>query len=384
MSYCLLVALLLFFPSLSPADEGLDKRLKELKLKIEQEEGSLNSLKKESGRFLDEVSRIRQELTILEESKRREEQNLKQVSDELKVVELTAVENERRAELEEGALEERVRELYKLKKRGEGVQFILASTSSQDLLRRSHLLKVLALRGDETLNRLLRLQAELVLEREKLDSLRKTKNSQVEELRRIAVELDRKRRSSEELLVKVRAREREQDRIVAKLRLEMQKLEKALSSVMGESEELRPDDFKGVGLANLKGKLSLPVAGRVLQGYGKAKHGDFKDSVFVKGLEIGAPVGSTVKPVSEGKVVLAQILPGFGNVVIVDHGQRYYTLYGRLASTLVGAGQVVSPGTSIGIVGEQDHRGRNFYFELRHKGQAVDPKGYLRQGQDLS
>lgn len=372
----LLFVLLVFLTTSVLADQRLE-RLKELKRKIELEEGSLNSIKRETDRSTQEVSTLKTELSTLEADKRQEEIELKRVSDELRVVELTAVENERRLKSEEEVLEERVRELYKIKKRGEGVQFLLTSSSAQDLLRRSHLLKILAMQGDRTLSRLSRMQDELAVERENLATLRLAKNSRVEELRRITLELDRKRRSQEELLAKVKLKEREQDRIVAKLRVEMQSLERALSSVMGESEDVRPNDFKGAGLAKLKGKLALPVPGKVLQGFGKAKHEDFKDTVFVKGLEIGAPLGSVVKPVSEGKVVLAQVLPGFGNVVIVDHGQRYYTLYGRLASSLVGAGQVVTSRTTIGILGEQDHRGRNFYFELRFKGQAIDPKGYL-------
>ena len=100
--------------------------------------------------------------------------------------------------------------------------------------------------------------------------------------------------------------------------------------------------------------------------------------VFVKGLEFNARPGARVSAVAAGKVVLNQVLPGFGNVVIVDHGERYYTLYGRLASGLSRVGDVVKKGEVVGVVGEPDKRNRNFYFELRIKGKPVDPLGFFK------
>jgi murein hydrolase activator len=101
--------------------------------------------------------------------------------------------------------------------------------------------------------------------------------------------------------------------------------------------------------------------------------------IFIKGLEFSGNVGEKVRPVAKGKVVFSQLLPGLGNVVIVDHGKRYYTLYGRLSSVLTQLGDIVGRGDTVGILGEPDRKGRNFYFELRQKGKAMNPQPFFSE-----
>jgi septal ring factor EnvC (AmiA/AmiB activator) len=101
--------------------------------------------------------------------------------------------------------------------------------------------------------------------------------------------------------------------------------------------------------------------------------------LFVKGMEFRVKTGSPVLAVSGGKVVLNQNLPGYGRVIILDHGQRNYSLYARLAESAVSAGTLVNPGEKIAVLGDLDSKGKNFYFELRIKGQAVNPGVYLKK-----
>ena len=136
--------------------------------------------------------------------------------------------------------------------------------------------------------------------------------------------------------------------------------------------------FEGRGLQPLKGKLPLPIAGDLLGTFGRHHHEEFSDIVFSKGLEFGAEEDEKVRAVANGRVILNQPLPGYGNVVIVDHGRRYYSLYGRLKQMLVEVGDVIDQKDTIGVVGEPGKGGRNFYFELRVRGKAINPVAYFR------
>ena len=131
--------------------------------------------------------------------------------------------------------------------------------------------------------------------------------------------------------------------------------------------------YDGRGLQSLHGKLVFPVQGKIIQHFGRQKHEEFSDFLFVKGLEVLASVGGVVRSVAVGNVVFREELPGFGKVVILDHGQRYYTLYGRLGAFGCQVGDQLELGGIVGILGEPDSRGRNFYFELRFQGKAIDP-----------
>ena len=77
-------------------------------------------------------------------------------------------------------------------------------------------------------------------------------------------------------------------------------------------------------------------------------------------------------------------MPGYGVVVIVDHGRRYYSLYGRLAVSLPQINDVLEKGGKIGSVGKPDQRGRNFYFEIRKGGKAIDPSKFFASALNLS
>ena len=126
--------------------------------------------------------------------------------------------------------------------------------------------------------------------------------------------------------------------------------------------------------AALRGKLRLPIAGDLTARFG-SKRGD---GPTWKGLFIRAAEGTEVKAVAGGRVVFADWLRGFGNLIIVDHGSQYMTIYGNNQSVLKRPGDVVKSGdviASTGSSGGNDQSG--LYFEMRHQGRAFDPLGWV-------
>lgn len=126
--------------------------------------------------------------------------------------------------------------------------------------------------------------------------------------------------------------------------------------------------------AALRGRLHLPIAGDLISRFG-SKRGDGPPW---KGLFIRAPEGSEVKAIAGGRVVFADWLRGFGNLIIIDHGSQYLTIYGNNQSVLKHAGDIVKSGdviASTGNSGGNDQSG--LYFEMRHNGRAFDPLGWV-------
>jgi len=132
----------------------------------------------------------------------------------------------------------------------------------------------------------------------------------------------------------------------------------------------------GSAFEGLRGRLALPAQGDIAGRFGKPRDGG--QSIW-KGLFIAAPSGSEVHAVANGRVVFADWLRGFGNIVIVDHGGQYLSIYAGNESMFKTAGQSVSAGDTIASVGSTGGAERpGLYFELRHAGTPFDPSGWLR------
>lgn len=125
---------------------------------------------------------------------------------------------------------------------------------------------------------------------------------------------------------------------------------------------------------SMKGRLRAPVSGAVTASFG-AKRGS---GPSWKGVFIKAPEGSEVRAVAAGRVVFASWLRGFGNLIIVDHGSQYLSIYGNNQSLLKRVGDAVRGGDHIAAAGNTGGiEESGLYFELRHRGKAFNPAGWV-------
>jgi septal ring factor EnvC (AmiA/AmiB activator) len=138
-----------------------------------------------------------------------------------------------------------------------------------------------------------------------------------------------------------------------------------------------PKDLIHPSLFDKSSRSSAPVKGEVLQSFGRSKLTNFADMVRSKGIDFSTPPGSDVHVVQNGKVVFAGMMPGYDQVVVVEHGGRSYSLYGRLGTVAVKTGDIVEHDHVIATTSAADAKGRNFYFEVRKNGMPVDPETVL-------
>lgn len=126
--------------------------------------------------------------------------------------------------------------------------------------------------------------------------------------------------------------------------------------------------------ARLKGQLRLPARGQITGRFGAPREG----SSTWKGLFIRAAEGSEVKAIASGQVVYAEWMRGFGNLLIIDHGAGYLTVYGNNDALHKQVGDRVQGGETVGTVGNSGgNQDSGLYFELRHQGQALDPMKWV-------
>ncbi len=215
-----------------------------------------------------------------------------------------------------------------------------------------------------------------------LDAYRKTLATQQAELDQVASKRDALNR---EVTARIAARNKEKERLLqsrvqyeqrlAALRREKQETEEELTSILAlvRSLNLRLQaEEEQVDISKAKGKLPWPVEGKI--------SGRFRPSAKppVRGITVALDGDTPVTAVHRGKVVHNDVLRGIGRVVILMHGEEYYSLYAFLSESPLRIGQDVERGEVVGTSGfVTSLNGPGLYFELRHHQQAVNPEQWL-------
>lgn len=160
---------------------------------------------------------------------------------------------------------------------------------------------------------------------------------------------------------------------VAELQDAQRELEKTVASAEGASRAV------ALPIRPFRGDLPWPLQGNVVSRFGRASSGRFGTSIVRNGIEVAGSEGAPIKAVHEGTVAYAAPFTGFGTLVIVDHGDNAFTLYGHLAEAVVSAGTNVSRGAVLGTLGQSPSGAAAAYFEVRIDGRPTDPLQWLRR-----
>ena len=156
-------------------------------------------------------------------------------------------------------------------------------------------------------------------------------------------------------------------------------LDAARAKLGATVSSLTPSAEPALPFRPFRGALDWPTSGTVASRFGVDRSSTHSTAFARNGIEIASQAGAPVVGVHEGTVAYAAPFTGFGNLVIVDHGDRAYTLYGYLATLGVTKGARVGKGAQLGTVGTAPATGRpTLYFEVRVDGKPGDPLQWLK------
>lgn len=134
-------------------------------------------------------------------------------------------------------------------------------------------------------------------------------------------------------------------------------------------------ELASAAFAKLKGSLRLPIRGELLGRFGRPRA---EGGPSWKGLFIRAATGQEVRAVARGRVVFSEWMRGFGNLLILDHGEGYLTIYGNNESVLKQVGEIVKAGDAVATTGSSGGSVESgLYFEIRHEGKPFDPMKWI-------
>ncbi|SDY20825.1 murein hydrolase activator EnvC [Nitrosomonas sp. Nm33] len=238
---------------------------------------------------------------------------------------------------------------------------------------------------------------------EQLDILTHESHAKKEEIVKIQTEqtkrkqqLEQEKIKREEILANLSEEITQQQQEISKLKSDEQRLSnlvKEIDRLLSQKKSTPPVTDKpsqsslhnsllpdssasGHSFASLKGQLRLPIRGELVNRFDSPRQ---EGGIKWKGLFIRSQNGNEVKAIASGQVVFADWLRGFGNLMILDHGNNYMSLYGYNEAIYKRVGDQVRSGDTIATVGNSGgHRESGLYFELRHQGKPFDPLTWVK------
>lgn len=367
MSRLLLLSLLLVGQT---KDERLADERQELEEKLSNEQALLESLKSDKTDVMAVLDKLSQRYRTSQERATSLAEVAHSVAQRKAVLEAQQDETQKRIDQEQLALEPQLSTLYRLSRQDKIARYASAKGFAS-LVRQERAVTSLvksdldALARLDVLARWQRISANRL---QVMESLVSELATEVDAERALAKE---RRARLEEVLASVSAQQRQASRLVAELSRE----EKQLDSYVGEMRSAADSGFR-----SRKGRLPFPASGGLLEvGFGKVVNPRFNTVTVQKGVDIRAKLGAPVLSVAQGTIVYSNWLKGYGNLVIVEHGGGYHSLYAHLAHSEVEVGNEVEEGEEIGVVGDTGSlKGSYLYFEIRRGGIAIDPVPWLQ------
>jgi septal ring factor EnvC (AmiA/AmiB activator) len=353
----------------SPARSQLDA----LEARRRAEETAVRLLAQQERSVLDTLAEVEGALAAARAEWRRVE--AERTAAEARLAHARQDEAAAQARLAAGLAEVRPRLLARARMGRAGLlQILLESRSLADLVKRRYLMDVILARD-------VALLGEARGAYRAREAARAEREAEAQNLRALALEAQDRREQAE-------ARREERETLLAALRSARTFHERAASEVSVQAKRLAefvatlPPPRAGLsgpgGFAARRGKLPMPAPGPITVGFGKVVNPKFNTVTVQNGVDVEAPAGAPVRAVAPGRVVHSGWFKGYGNLVIVDHGEGYHTLVAHLASMQTAMGEEVEAGSVLGTVGDSASlKGAYLYFEIREKGRPVDPRPWL-------
>lgn len=212
------------------------------------------------------------------------------------------------------------------------------------------------------------LQAATRETQDKQQEIAALQHSEKKELNQLEREQDKRRKTLRNIAQQLKKQQHEIERL--------RRNEARLTKLVGELGQLSPDG-NGNTFKTLKGKLVLPVSGKVSNRYGERRT---ESNLPWTGWFVSAAARQPVLAVAAGRVVYADWLRGFGNLLIIDHGQSYMSLYGNNETLYKQVGDNIQTGDIVASVGNSGgNMDSGLYFELRYKGSPFNPDKWIKR-----
>ncbi len=352
--------------ALEQIEAEIEKNVKETIASEKKERSLLTDMEIVDRRY----SLLKKEATLLELEINKKEKEEKSLTARIKEVTLDIKKGKK-------IILGRVKSLYK-EKQGASLKILFASRDYPDLLRKIQYVRTVAQKEEEILIQFKAQQKELENKNILLNEVVERMMDDREALAKKLVQSRTERKKKDRLLARIRKDRTLYKRAIVEMTEASKEIQALLKTLENKKEALSTIILKK--FSTTKGQLVWPNNGKVAALFGRQKHPKFNETIYRKGIEIIPAGAGEVRSIFDGTVVYADWFRGYGMMVMIDHGENYYSLYAHLGKLLVGVGDLVKKGRMVGEVGLTglSHKPK-LYFEIRHQGAPTNPLAWLQK-----
>ena len=372
---CAIIFIFLFLDFLEADErssiESNNSQIQQIGKDLLEQQGELLSVNIKEKGILGEIERLEREVVIHKRSLKELSSRIQEISYEIKGGQKRIQRLNESSSAARTYLKKRLIAFYKFGRSGY-VWLLASSATIEEFQKTIKYMKAIMAQDRQVLDildgQMRQVESELSRLKEnadKVEELKKVKNSRMALLEKYI--------EKKVLLLMKTHREKE---FYAKAVKELKEATRALSETMmhletKENESMVPESF-----AKMKGKLPLPLKGKILR---DVKQFGFNPFMHRKGIYITGSPGEAVRSVFPGRIDYSGWFKGYGQLLIIDHGYHYFTVFAHLEEIVKKKGEAVSGGEVIGVAGDPGWQvGPGVYFEIRKGGNHLDPKRWLQ------
>jgi len=351
-------------------------RAKKINQKISNQKEEVSEYTRQEKKIINKLNKIELDLNITRKKAAALKSELKTAYQQIAEIEKKVDKSRKTIDKTSRYAVDRLVTLYKLNRLGE-TNLLASATSLQDLLKRKAALERVLKYDHGVIEKLVLEKSHLASQLEELNQQKNKKSELRNELQYTVIKLSKDKKRREELLAEVKKKKTNRLATIKYLKKASIELDKTINALRKGEEYANKNisDFSAY-----QGLLKLPVNGRIISEYGNYIEPASGANNFRSGIEIQSKQGTPIRAVFSGQTIYSSWLKGYGNVIIISHGGSFHTVYAHAEELFRQKGEQVKTGEVIATVGNSGSMsGPSLYFEIRHKGNPVDPLEWVNK-----
>jgi septal ring factor EnvC (AmiA/AmiB activator) len=374
----LVLSIFLLSPQINSQEEVADyeKRLQEIAAQIENLKTQIKRDQRKKASILTQLDKISFNKRLIKKEIILYDIQMKKANTELSVLNRQIPELRTKLEKEKDSIGKILNTLYKYG-RIDFIDFIIEADDMGSLLQGNKHLVLLARHQDQIVADYLQILNELHSAEKKLEGKRQEISELIQGAQQKKQDLEAEEKKNRDLIRQIEQNKTTHLKTMDELADRAEKLQNLMKKILNSKI---PPTISLIPLYEKKGSLPWPITGRVVTRFGLQRHPRFNTTTMNNGVEISPRKDMIVKCIHPGTVAYNDHFQGYGNLIIIDHGMSYYTLYGHCSDFLVKKGDPVQADQSIAVVGDYSSlQGKTLYFEIRYKTKPLNPLQWLKR-----
>jgi septal ring factor EnvC (AmiA/AmiB activator) len=375
--FCVLFSVLFFLSSVFCYAGTPHEEYRQIQKEIKKQKRKLEAVKKRESSVLTEIELTNKQMKTVERMLHKYKKRLMNTESQIAEVEYDISQNKSNIEKHMEWMKRKIREMNKYGHNWDLVMLLLSSDDVSQLMRTGKYLQYITIYENKLLKSYKDSLEDLNKKEKQLIALKGELISNREQIKAEELSLAEKKNKKMMLLASVK----KEKNSYSKMLKEMQDVSRRILEIIKESEKTEKENVSfGKSFSSLKGRLPWPVNGKIVLPYGSQRDPQFNTPIFRSGAYIRSNDSSFVRAVHRGRVVYAEWFKGYGELVIVNHGDGYHTLYGSLSEIFTKVGDIIKDNQPVGRVGTSGLlNSPGLYFEVRYKGKPLDPLQWLKR-----